>query len=184
MKTPRWLLPFTFGVDIRAIDYAVSLAQSAGATLVPVSLVSAPPRGARLDHIQQSKDFLEAVQHKAVLNRVPVERYEVFTQNVLQSIRTLVSEMSCNGIILVTGGEHSHLMQDIEVKRLLIEPPASLVLIRLPGRTSSIPQPHLITRFFSWLRRLLEGQETVWQAEARQIMEEPLWIRTEQHQVR
>jgi len=61
MKTSRWLLPFTFGVDMRAIDYAVSLAGSAGATLVPVSLISAPAKGARLEHIQQSKDFLEAV---------------------------------------------------------------------------------------------------------------------------
>src|SRR5260370_774174 len=72
MKTPRWLLPFTHGVDTAAIEYAVRLAESAGATLVPVSLISAPPKGARLEHIQQSKDFLEAVQHKAERFQVPV----------------------------------------------------------------------------------------------------------------
>ncbi|MGH2493806.1 MAG: potassium-transporting ATPase subunit KdpA, partial [Ktedonobacteraceae bacterium] len=86
MKTSRWLLPFTYGVDIRAIDYAVRLAGSAGATVVPVSLVSTPSKGARLEHIQQSKDFLEAVQHKAARHSVAIERYEVFTQDVLQSI--------------------------------------------------------------------------------------------------
>lgn len=122
METPRWLLPFTFGIDMRAIDYAVSLAGSARATLVPVSLIATPSKGARLEHIQQSKDFLEAVQHKASRHAVPLERYEVFTQNMLQSIRMLVTEIRCDGIILVTGGEHSRLLQDIEVKHLLIQP--------------------------------------------------------------
>ncbi len=184
MEAPRWLLPFTCGVDMLAIEYAVSLAGSASATLVPVSLVSAPSKGARLEHIQQSKDYLEAVQHKAARHGVPVERYEVFTQNVLQSIRTLVTEIRCDGIILVTGGEHSHLLQDIEVKHLLVEPPASLVLIRLPARTSPPPQSHLGARLFSWLRRLREQQEAMWQSEDRQAIEEPVWIRTEQHQAR
>jgi hypothetical protein len=169
---------------MRAIEYAVSLAESASATLVPVSLIATPSIGARLEHIQQSKDFLEAVQHKAARHGVPLERYEVFTQNVLQSIRTLVTEIRCDGIILVTGGEHSHLMQDIEVKQLLVEPPAPLVLIRLPTHTSSVPQPHLGARLFSWLRRWRERQETIWQSEERQVIEEPLWIRTEQHQIR
>lgn len=184
MEAPRWLLPFTCGVDMRAIDYAVSLAGSAGATLIPVSLVSTSTRGARLEHIQQSKDFLETVQHKATRHQVPVERYEVFTQDVLQSIRTLVSEMPCNGIILVTGGEHSHLMQDEEVKRLLIAPPASLVLIRLPMHTRSETTPGLRTRCFSWLRRLREQQESKWQVEDSWAIEEPVWIRTEQPHAR
>ena len=78
----RWLLPFTYGVDMRAIDYLVSLAENNGATLIPVSLVSVPKDsrsgGARLEHIQQSKDFLEAVKYKSARLQVPVERYEVF----------------------------------------------------------------------------------------------------------
>jgi CheY-like chemotaxis protein len=88
MKTPRWLLPFMHGVDMRAIEYTVRLAESAGATLIPVSLITAPPKGARLEHLQQSKDFLEAVQHKAARYLVPVERYEVFTADAQQSITT------------------------------------------------------------------------------------------------
>lgn len=184
MKTPRWLLPFTFGVDMRAIDYAVSLAQSVGATLVPVSLVSTPAKGARLEHIQQSKDFLEAVQHQAERSQVAVERYEVFTQDVLQSIRTLVSELPCDSIIVVTNGAHTHLLQDAEVKRLLLEPPAALVLIRLPGAPRSVPTFRLGSWFLSWLRRLREQPAGTWQVEDRQVREEPLWIRTEQPHTR
>jgi hypothetical protein len=92
MKMPRWLLPFTYGVDTAAIECVVRLAESAGATLVAVSLISNPSKGARLEHIQQSKDFLEVVQHKTARYQVPVERYEVFTTDVLQSLTTLVHE--------------------------------------------------------------------------------------------
>ena len=184
MKTPRWLLPFTFGVDMRAIDYAVSLAQSAGDTLVPISLISTPAKGARLEHIQQSKDFLEAVQHKAERYQVVVERYEVFTQNVLQSMRTLVCELPCNGIILVTNGAHTHLLRDEEVKQLLIEPPAALVLIRLPTHTISGSPSHLGSKVLSWLPGLQKRLADSWQKEERQMREEPVWIRTEQPHVR
>ncbi len=181
MKTPRWLLPFTFGMDMRAIDSAMCLAESAGATLVPVALIRSPLEGARLEHIQQSKDFLEAVQNKADRLQVPLERYEVFTVDVLQSMTTLVHDTYCDGIMLVTDGGHTHLMQDEEVKRLLIEPPAALVLIRLPAHTAFTPPSHLGTRFLSWLRRQREQQETTMQAQDVQVIEEPLWIRTEQH---
>ncbi len=184
MKTPRWLLPFTFGVDMRAIDCAVCLAESAGATLVPVSLISAPSRGTRLEHIQQSKDFLAAVQNKADVYQVPLERYEVFTVDVLQSLTTLVHDMRCDGIVLVTSGEHTCLMQAEEVKCLLIKPPAALVLIRLPVHTRFAPTSHLGIRFLSWLRRLREQQETTHHAQDTQVIEEPLWIRTEQHHAR
>ena len=185
MKTPRWLLPFTSGVDMRAIDYAISLAESAGATLVPVSLVSAPSKGARLEHIQQSKDFLEATLHIAERYQVPVERYEVFTADVQHSIKTLVVEMSCDGMILVTSGEHTCLMQDEEVKRLLIKPPAALVIIRLPAR-SSIRLPLAErggARFFPWLRRRQEQQKAGLHAQSAPVVQEPLWIRTEQHHI-
>ena len=179
MKTPRWLLPFTFGIDMRAIDSAVCLAESAGATLVPVALIRASSEGTRLELIQQAKDFLEAVRSKADRHQVPLERYEVFTVDVLASLATLVHDTHCGGIVLVTDGEHTYLMQYEEVKRLLIEPPAALVLIRLPAPTTFTPP--LSTRFLFWLRRLREQQETTVQAQGAQVIEEPLWIRTEQH---
>jgi Universal stress protein family len=105
MMNTRWLLPFTHGVDMRAIDYLVSLAENNGATLIPVSLVSVPTEsrsaGARLEHIQQSKDFLEAVKYKAARLQVPLERYEVFTSDVTQSITMLVHDLQCDGIVMV-----------------------------------------------------------------------------------
>ncbi len=182
MKTPRWLLPFTHRVDMRAIDGVVRLAESAGATLVAVSLISTPRYGARLEHIQQSKDFLEAVQHKAERFQVPVERYEVFTGDVIQSLTTLVHERRCEGIVLVTGGEHRRLLRDEEVKHLLIKPPAALVLIRLSAPIGLAPAPSLRARFFSWWRGLLRQRDGSFQPQGAPDVEEPLWIRTEEHQ--
>jgi hypothetical protein len=181
MEMSRWLLPFTYGVDMRAIDYVIRLAESAGTTLIPVSLVSAPPkRGARLEHIQQSKDFLEAVRFKAERLRVPVERYEVFTADVLGSITTLVREMHCDGIVLVSNGQRTRLMQDEEVKRLLTEAPTALVLIRLPAHSGSTQTLHLGGSFFSWLRSRRGKQFATSQVEDAPSTGEPLWIRTEQ----
>jgi len=142
MNAPRWLLPFTHGVDMGAIDSVVRFAQSAGATLVPVTLIAVPherrSRGVRLEHIQQSKDFLEAVQFKAARLEVPVERYEVFTGDVLQSIALLVQDLRCDSIVLVTGEQREMLLHASELKRLLMEPPAALVLMR-PGHRPGTP---------------------------------------------
>ena len=151
MNTRRWLLPFTHGVDMRAIDDVVRLAENAGAMLVAVSLVSIPQgsAGARLEHIEQSKDFLEALQYKAARYGVPVERYEVFTANVVQSITLLTHQMQCEGIIVVTGGGKTLLLQDHEMKHLLTEPPATLMLIRRPPVGTQISP--LSIRFLAWL---------------------------------
>ena len=179
LETPRWMLPLTHGVDMAAIECVVRLAESAGATLVAVSLISAPPEGARLEHIQQGKDFLEAVLHKAERFQVPLERYEVFTVDALQSLRTLVQERGCRGIVVVTSGERTHFLGSEEVKSLLTQPPAALVILRLsPPAGLTASSPRLAARFLSWLR----GQWG-WQDEEQEAspVEEPLWIRTEQH---
>jgi hypothetical protein len=154
----RWLLPFTHGVDMQAIDYLVSLAENNGATLIPVSLISVPNQagsgGVRLEHIQQSKDFLEAVKYKSARLQVPVERYEVYTSNVIQSITTLVHDLHCDGIVMVVVEHKEVLLHPYELKQLLVEPPASLVLIRLPARSQEAWSFYLGARFLSWLRRL------------------------------
>jgi hypothetical protein len=155
---PRWLLPFTHGVDMRAIDYLVSLAENNGATLIPVSLVYVPTEsrsgGARLEHIQQSKDFLEAVKYKAARFQVPVERYEVFTSDVIQSITMLVHDLHCDGIVMVAIERKEVLLRNHELKRLLEEPPASLVLIRLPAHRQEARAFYLGAGLLAWLRRL------------------------------
>jgi hypothetical protein len=165
MMNPRWLLPFTHGVDMRAIDYLVSLAENNGATLIPVSLVSVPTEarsgGARLEHIQQSKDFLEAVQYKAARLQVPLERYEVFTGDVIQSITMLVHDLQCDGIVMVAIEQKEIFLHKHELKQLLVEPPASLVLIRLPTQPQEARAFYLGAGFLSWLRRLLRYQPEV-----------------------
>ena len=154
----RWLLPFTHGVDMRAIDYLVSLAQNNRATLIPVSLVYVPTEsrsgGTRLEHIQQSKDFLEAVKYKAARFQVPVERYEVFTSDAIQSITMLVHNLQCDGIVMVAIEHKEVLLRNHELKRLLEEPPASLVLIRLPARRQEARPFYLGDGLLAWLRRL------------------------------
>jgi hypothetical protein len=162
---PRWLLPFTHGVDMRAIDYLVSLAENNGATLIPVSLISVSNEsrsgGARLEHIQQSKDFLEAVKYKAARLQVPVERYEVFTSDVIQSIKTLVHDLHCVGIVMVAIEKKEVLLRAHELKQLLLEPPASLVLIRLPAHPQEAHMFHQGARFLSWLRQFWRFRASV-----------------------
>src|SRR5260370_18850913 len=158
MNTRRWLLPFTYGVDMQAIDSVVSLAESAGTMMVALSLVFVPKdrgsRGARLEHIQQSKDFLEAVKWKAARRQTLVEYHEVFTGDVFESIATLVHDLSCDSMILVSNGKYDALLHGYELKHLLIEPPGSFILLRLP----TPERLHLGARLLSWLRRSLGHQ--------------------------
>ena len=173
MNISRWLLPFTSAVDMRALDAVVRLAESHGATLVAISLITVPHESrsqrVRLEYIQQSKDFLEAVKYKAARQYVPLERYEVFTADVFRSLKLLVHEQNCSSIVLVSRGEKDSLLQRHELKHLLDALPASLVLIRLPAHT----QP-------AWLRHLRGQQGDLNQAPDMPALEEPSWIRTEE----
>ena len=91
------LLPFTHGIDVSAITYALALGQHFYVTLVVLSLIRLPEtpgtRNPRLEDIQQSKDFLEFVYHKAARQGVPTVRVELYTHNPVRSIRTLAQEM-------------------------------------------------------------------------------------------
>jgi hypothetical protein len=184
MMELRWLLPFTHGVDMRAIDFVVRLAESHGATLVPVSLISVPgeprSRGARLEHIQQSKDFLEAVQYKAARLHVAVERYEVFTSDVIQSIRTLIHNLRCDAFVMVAIEKQEVLLRAHELKRLLVEPPESFLLIRLPARTEGVHAWRLGAWFLSWLHRLWGHQDDSNHVQDAPEEEESSWIGTEE----
>jgi hypothetical protein len=168
MNTRRWLLPFTWGVDMPALDSVIGLAESSEATLVAVSLVTVPDTSRtpspRLEHIQQSKDFLEAARLGVL-----VERYEVFTPDVIASIAMLVHDLNCDSMILVSSGKRDVLLRAHELKRLLTEPPTSFVLLRLPTPPE---RPPLFARFLSWLRGFL-GQLPGQQGEDRTGQEEP-----------
>ena len=111
-KTTRLLLPFTYGGEMDTIEVAVLLAASHHAALVPLSASCASDerKGVRLEHIQQSKDFLEAVQRKAFRHHVPLERFEVFTGARVQRMFVLMDQLGCDGILLVLRGRNGSVL--------------------------------------------------------------------------
>ena len=142
-KTTRLLLPFMHGVEMDTIEAAVLLAASHQATLVSLSLIAVPQgKGPRLEYIQQSKDFLGAVRHKAVQHQVPLEYFEVFTSNMVQSMLALVDQLGCNGILLVLRGRNGSLLSAEMIGELMAMRPCPLYLIYLPSKE------------FSWVSRL------------------------------
>jgi len=142
-KTTRLLLPFMHGVEMDTIEAAVLLAASHQATLVSLSLIGVPQgKGPRLEYIQQSKDFLGAVRHKAVQHQVPLEYFEVFTSNMVQSMLALVDQLGCNGILLVLRGRNGSLLSAEMIGELMAMRPCPLYLIYLPSKE------------FSWVSRL------------------------------
>lgn len=167
---------------MRAIDAVVRLAESGGATLVAVSLIStrntSSKNDVRLEKIMQSKDFLEAVRWKALRLRVPLEEYEVYTVDTLQSIVTQAQELYCDAIVLVSQGEREALLSGYLLKRLLECPPTRLLVLRLSAQTEPAPRGHLASRIQAWMQRLL------WQSNGLEdeVTEPqvPIWIRVEE----
>ena len=135
MKTLRFLLPFVHGIDMCAIEQAILLAKGHEATLVPLVLIYVPEerlaKGARLEQIQQSRDFLEAVKFKAARYAVPIERLEIFTSDIVQSINLVASEMACEGILLFLGRNNGILLHYNEIKRLVEMPTCKLYIMHM-----------------------------------------------------
>jgi hypothetical protein len=185
MKERCWLLPFMHGVDMRAIDAVVRIAEASGVSLIAVSLLSAAHEErfpeVRLEYIQQSKDFLEVVKWKARQYSVPLESYEVFTADVLQSFTLLIHDLGCDSIVLVTTEGKDLLLHASEKKCLLENPPAPLIFLRLATQAQRIWTRHLGTRFLSWLHQLWRQQDDGWCVQDVPAVEEPSWIRTEEH---
>jgi hypothetical protein len=155
MQTPRLLLPFVHGVDKFAIEQAILLAKSHEATLVPLALMHVPEerrkKGVRLEYVQQSMDFLETVKQKADWYAVPVEKQEVFTSDVVQSINLVASEMECEGILLFVSRKVGILLQANEIKRLMEVPACKLYITRLPTNERESFVRALRQRFSHWL---------------------------------
>jgi hypothetical protein len=151
MKATRLLLPFTHGIEMDVLEYAVLLAQSHSVTLVALALIYVPERkwsqGARLEHIQQSKDFLEAVRVVVARHGVPVERFEVSTSDVVRSINILVQQLACDGIVLFVRGGDGILLRADEIKRLMEKGDSKLYLMPLPSQKRKKPM--------LWLRKTI-----------------------------
>ena len=166
IKTTRLLLPFTHGVEMDALEAAVLLAASHHATLVPLSLVPAPlanGKGIRLEHIQQSKDFLEATQHKALRYHVPLERLEAFTGDAMQGIAVLVQQMTCDGMILALRGRKGSLLSAEMIEQLLAMRPCPLYLLYLPSKEPSLVsgwREHLFNLLPRYRRLVEKGLNT------------------------
>lgn len=151
------LLPFTHGVDASAINYALALAQRFHSTLVVLSLIRLPEvpgaRKPRLDAIQQSKDFLEFVQHKAARQGVPIVRVELYTLHPVRSIRTLAQEMECAGILLFVHRGAGVLLATAEVKQLLEDGSLPLYIARLPWNESGFSRLRWLSRLSGLVKR-------------------------------
>ena len=159
----RLLLPFTHGVNMFAIEQAILLAKSLEATLIPLSIIHVPQegrsRGARLEHIQQSKDFLEAVKYKAARFSVSVERYEVFTVDVVQSINIVAKEQRCEGILLFVGGKKGVLLQADEIKCLMETMVCKLYIMRMQSNGNKGSVQTFRERLSNWLYRRKQRQQ-------------------------
>lgn len=180
MNTQRWLLPFTHAVDLQAIDAAVRLAEHSGATLIALSLIAPRSRQSRashvrLEHLQESKDFLEAVRWKALRLQVSVQCHEIFTADVVGSIATSVQEFACQSVILTHHGIRDVLLSAYDVKQVLTNPPAPLLFLTLP-----VTKHHpLRDRPLLTLLQRIFGQ----QSKGQQILPRPLlWEAGREHQ--
>ena len=174
MKTTRLLLPFTHGVDLDVLEYAVLLAKNRNATLIPLALIYVPEslrsKGARLEHIQQAKDFLEAMRHKAAKHSVSVERFEVFTSDVVQSIDVLVRQMECEGILLFARGGDGILLSAEEVEQIMKKIDCKLYIMHLPPKENKKFLRMLFSHLSNWLPRRQKRQDK--QLLAQEIPEE------------
>jgi hypothetical protein len=151
----RILLPFTDGVNSDALEYAVLLARNYHATLVPFSLMYVPQtaRSVRLEHIQQSKDFLALVQAKAAKYGVSIEPHEVYTSDVIESIHCTMQAMSCRNIVLFVRDGNGVLLHTQEVKHILTQIPGQHHVIRLQRSG-----PHPLLKPLRRLSQMLTGR--------------------------
>lgn len=145
----RLLLPFTHGIDTPAITSALALAQRLNATLTLLSLIRLPQASSKSpswESIQQSRDFLEFVQHKAARWGVPVERTELYTRSATRSICAFAQEMECAGIVLVVRRETGVLLATHEVEQLLEEKCLPVYVVSLLARNSLFSLPRWLPR--------------------------------------
>jgi len=136
LRTKRLLLPFTHGVDMYALEYAVHLAKNNEAELIAASLIPCAKesrKAIRLEQIQQSRDFEVASGNKAANYGVPMRYVEVVTRNVIQEINRLVQEHECEGVVLSVREGQGVLLQTREVKHLMVEAICKLYIVRLPS---------------------------------------------------
>ena len=153
MQKIRLLLPFTNGVHADALEYAVLMAQSRNAVLVPLSIIQVSngcgAKGARLEYIQQSQDFLAAVECYALKHGVEVEQKEVYASDAVASIRECIQTLHCDGVLLLVENGKGVLLQTIEVKHVVASVTSQVHLIHMQSQRAEGFDKSFIERFAS-----------------------------------
>jgi len=129
------------------IEAAVLLAASHHAAFVPLfdSYASGERKGVPLEHIQQSKGFLEAVQRKAFRHHIPLERFEVFTGARVQRLFVLVDQLGYDGILLVLHGRNGSVLDE-----------QNDGAVHGDDMLPTLAHLSLLSREFAWISRLRE----------------------------
>jgi hypothetical protein len=148
MGNARLLLPFTHGIQTNALEYAVQLAKSRNAALVPLSLIQVAKecgaKDVRLEDIQQSKDFLEAVKHKAARYGVRVEQIELYTSDVVESVNALAQDADCEGILLFVREGEDVLLDVNQIKHIVAKVASKHHIIHLQSIKKQRPGSKLL----------------------------------------
>ena len=138
MEKTRVLLPFTHGVNTKAIHNVLQLARTQNATVVALALIPLAERqraeDARLERILQAKDFLAILQTQSEIHHVPVEEYERYTYNVLESIASNAQQMHCQRIMLAYEGQEACFLQKNEAQQLRLSKPHPLQILYTPTK--------------------------------------------------
>lgn len=141
MNTTRLLLPFTGDIHPLALEYAAQMAGHRHATLVALSLL--PVKRAhgvekmpRLEQVQQSQDFLAAIEAKAERYGVQVEQYERCSANdeIVGAIEQAARTLHCEVILLFTRDNEGILLSTRETKQLLEEMRCKVHVVRLASK--------------------------------------------------
>ncbi|WP_141727598.1 universal stress protein [Thermogemmatispora onikobensis] len=151
--TRRWLLPFSWEVNVEAIDAIVRLAALEGASLIALSLLPGTmihsPQRLRAEYWQQSQDFLEVVRWKRQRYGVQGEAYELVSEDPGQSIVSFAYEFACDRVLVIRRRYGDALLPASQVQRLLRERLVPLMLLYWPEQSADLS---LVQRLRSWLQ--------------------------------
>jgi len=150
MQKTRLLLPFTHGVHADALEYAVLMAQSRNAVLVPLSIIQVSnecgAKSPRLEYIQQSQDFLATVKYNALKHGVEVEQKEVYTSDAVACIRECIQTLHCDGVLLLVENGKGVLLQTSEVKHIIASVASQVHLIHIQPQHAESVDKNFIER--------------------------------------
>lgn len=165
----RLLLPFTHGIEMEALNAAISLAEVCHATLVAVALLRVKAKGRRqeprLEDVMEANDFLEAVRWKAARAGVSTEGFQVETADVEQSLDVLPRQFFCGGIVLFVREGQGVLLRTDDMVGCPHQEHCTSYLVHLPAKHRS-QSVSLFKRLFLFFFRERLRPGSAWQAPA------------------